>query len=254
MAKLFCVLTTQRSGSTWLMDLLNRRADIEAKGEIFLWRPNSEIKDSNPFLSHLRPSEGILEFCASRGVGPDSLSVTDLRNFIWSTHETSAANFCFKLMYDQFWRSQELRELIYKEARVLHLVRSEVDSAISGLKMTATGVAHISGDKQHAVNNTFQIDGFEVVWRALKILWRRSITRLALAWNQSQVTTISYEQLCSDPDKQLAKIDRAFGLSTENVKRPSEAVMKKLSRAPQISSVSRARWVVHFARSLRILR
>jgi LPS sulfotransferase NodH len=252
-ARLFCVLTTQRSGSTWLMDLLNRRPDIEAKGEIFLRRPNSEIRDSNPFLSHLRPREGILEFCASRGVSPDSLGITDIREFIWSTRETSAENFFFTLMYDQFWSSRGLRELVYKEATVLHLVRSEVDSAISGLKMAATGVAHISGNNQPIFRNTVQIDGFVVLWRALKILKRRLVTRVALAWSRSHVITVRYERLCSDPDEQMNTIERALGLTTENVNRPSEAVTKRLSSAPQISSVSRARWLVKVARSLRIV-
>lgn len=133
----FVLLTTQRTGSTWVLDLLNNVGGIEGHQELFHGRPRRS-----------RGTAGCNDY--PRFVESRSGGISDLRPFSTFRYLDglySRAPCCgYKLMYSHLKRFREILAYnILNRVRVVHLVRkNHLDRIISGALAEATGTSHLT--------------------------------------------------------------------------------------------------------------
>ena len=120
----FVVFTTQRSGSTWLMSVLNAIDGVSAQGELFLPRSRSPERRWDSDFSIPRYVESKETYGSVR---PFSVF-----RFLSALYGGEGA-IGFKLMYSQLRRYPEiLAYLVRERIRVVHLVRrNHLDVLIS---------------------------------------------------------------------------------------------------------------------------
>ena len=133
----FCLISTQRSGSTWLIDILDNHPMIKAYEEIFIINPN-RIKPSNRKL--LPP---VRYYRYKKCFWSRPLKTFSYLNFIQNT-ESQNQFVGFKLMYNQLKAYPEiLIQLVLQQYKIIHLVRSNsIDVVISSEFMKKTKIAH----------------------------------------------------------------------------------------------------------------
>jgi len=142
----FLLLTTQRTGSTWLQTLLDSHPRIAVHGEMFLLHASRHP----PF-----GADGVerFEYYTERA-GDGHRSARPYRTFayldtLFAAHsEASAVG--FKMMYDQVFRHPEvLAYLVRRDVKVVHLVRRNLlDIVISREAMKARGLAHATSKEE----------------------------------------------------------------------------------------------------------
>ncbi|WP_279245005.1 sulfotransferase domain-containing protein [Candidatus Litorirhabdus singularis] len=138
----FVTVSTQRSGSTWLTDLLNSHHDIVSYTELLLLKGEGtpdwgRYKDIVYWKSYQKSLSG-----AGKMLRP--LGIYSYLDRVFSAHpEVKALG--LKVMYTQIARMPET--LCYMKSRnvhVIHLVRSNLlDIVLSSMVKAARGVAHM---------------------------------------------------------------------------------------------------------------
>jgi LPS sulfotransferase NodH len=189
----FVVLATQRSGSTWVVDMLDSHPQVTAYGELML----SPEKD----MMLPRDVEYFNQFLARTSARPRFLVSHYLTlRFLDQVFSSSRADAVgFKLMYDNFFRNPELLGyLVRKRIRIIHVVRENLlDIAISRRAAKSKGVYHVWGDRQ-VEQVKVELDTAHLVGllRSLDLqqrLARRWLPKLGLS-----VCEASYERLAHD--------------------------------------------------------
>ena len=190
----FCILTTQRSGSTWVSTLLNSNPKIQAFRELFIDKefifPDSKL---STFILYQKTNPGkrpIITF--------EYLKKLD-------DYQEDEEAIGFKLMYDQLLDYPEIIfKLVQEKYKIIHLVReNHLDAIISGKIKDEQGVAHtkvkIEPKKVY----------LEPSW-LLKSLKKRNIkTKIAqqfLSILPNKVLKITYDDLRNDKAKTLNSI------------------------------------------------
>ena len=141
----FAVLTSPRSGSTWLIDLINRTTQAQVFAELFIpqRKPSSERRMTAETSRYLDANfRGYPLFCEARS------RVFDIRpartfaylNRLYGRHGATG----FKLMYSNILHFPEIwAYLVWRRIRVVHLVRlNHLDVYISSQVRFATGTVH----------------------------------------------------------------------------------------------------------------
>ncbi len=131
----FCILTTQRSGSAWLVSLLDSHPQIKAFYEIFLahWAGDDFIVS---FPNYQKENAGLRPWITFK-------YLNELDRYP-GEHETIG----FKIMYNQLGRHPEiLAKLVADNYKIIHLVRENyLDIAISSASMVQNGLIHSKTD------------------------------------------------------------------------------------------------------------
>jgi trehalose 2-sulfotransferase len=130
----FVVLTTSRTGSTWLINLLNQ-VGIQAHGELFLRQPRTVPplvgrSDYKRFVDYYR--------------GPQVLRVGHVVRYLNSLYD-QAHIVGFKLMYGQIRSYPEIGlYLCARRIRIVHLIRENLlDAIVSEELARVTGTSHV---------------------------------------------------------------------------------------------------------------
>ena len=193
----FILLTTQRTGSSWLTTLLDSHPDTDAYGELFLVGEG------------MRPPWGAREverFWSFRSRGPQTgrpryrprVTLAYLGHLF--TSNPSARAIGFKLMYDQAARYPEvLLYCVRHQVRLVHLVRTNVlDVVISRELMRARGKPHATvGEDVAAARVILDPRSIRRRLRALELetaFFRRMLGSLRLPHLE-----ITYHDLVSEP-------------------------------------------------------
>ena len=133
--KKFCILTTQRSGSAWLISLLDSHPQIKAFYEIFLahWAGDDFLVS---FPNYQKDNSGLRPWLTFK-------YLNELDHYP-GEHETIG----FKIMYNQLVRHPEvLAKLVADNYKIIHLVRENyLDLAISSASMVQNGLIHTKTD------------------------------------------------------------------------------------------------------------
>ena len=232
--KNFCILTTQRSGSTWMVELLNNDPRIKMFSEVFLWNSKNKI-------SNLTTSTHINQHSI---VSNDEKSIASFRNYSkvnsgfrpWLTFKyLDQLNFIdgeysavgFKIMYDQLAvRPEVLLKIIYSKYRILHLVRENyLDILISKASMKQHGYVHIKSEK----------DILPVILEKSTLLKqlssRESISKSfsnLLKFLPNQSLEITYEALCDNKNAVMSSILDFLELPNQNIEYVSQ--LKKINK------------------------
>lgn len=198
----FCILTTQRSGSTWLSTILDSNPKIQGFRELFIDQefvfPDSKLdtfllyKKNNS--SKKRP-QATFEY------------LHQLDNYI---EEREAIG--FKLMYDQLIDYPEIIvKLIQEKYKIIHLVRENYLDAIISSKIK---------DEQGIVHTKVKIEPKEVylepnwlVKRLNKQAKKIRIANIFLSLMPNQVLNITYNDLRVNQEQTLSSISNFLELS-----------------------------------------
>lgn len=201
----FILLSSQRTGSTWLADLLhNSRPDMRVYGEVFKDAP---LRIGDPgklkwgyLAPPIRYHEWRLENDKKRPIGP----LQYLAMLEGQSAEYAAVG--FKLMYNQFVQKPELLwPLVRRRYRIVHLLRQNlVDVVISRTIMRETGRNHTSEESLDTVQ--IRLDPQDVLMRLERAERRVKQASQFVRWLPVRSVEVTYEQLRAEPAEALNRL------------------------------------------------
>lgn len=188
----FVVFTTQRSGSTWLMSVLNGLEGVSAQGELFLPRPRSPEKRWDSDFALPRYVESRRQYGSVR---PFSVF-----NYLSALYEGDGA-IGFKLMYSQLRRYPEILPYLMKQRiRVVHLVRrNHLDVLISFAIKREIGKAHILSPDDRPSEIAVELDTRSLRRDLRKLEVKHSLGRTTLRLARLDHIEVGYEDLVANP-------------------------------------------------------
>jgi LPS sulfotransferase NodH len=185
----FVVLTTSRTGSTWLIDLLNQ-IGVEAHGELFLRQPRTTPPlvgraDYKRFVDYYR--------------GPRALRFGHVVRFLNELYNRSHA-VGFKLMYGQLRSYPEVGAyLCVRRVRILHLIRDNlIDALVSEELARITGVSHVRKDGDLPVP-TVHLRTSDLVRRLDRRRRATAIASKLVRLSMCPCLEVTYERLLDSP-------------------------------------------------------
>ena len=185
----FCILTSQRSGSTWLKSLLDSHPQIRCFGELFLYRPWPDWPDSVqlPYYEYRRRNPGRRPAITGRYIGA------------LTQYPGDHGALGFKLMYNQLAAFPEIAYALIKHRfRMIHLVRlNPLDVVISRQRMRKTGIHH------GTIRPPAQAIQLDVSRLRGQLLGQEAMVRSARLLLKMLPLThceMTYEGLCTDRD------------------------------------------------------
>lgn len=187
----FVVLTTNRSGSVWVMSTLNSLPGVTAQGELFL--PRTRVSE-NRWDSYF----AIPRFIEAKSKG-FSLRPFSVFSYLNNLYRTSGI-IGFKLMYNQLGLYPEiLVYLIWHRIRVVHLVRhNHLDVLLSYAFKAEIGQAHLLSGQSAPENIQVTLDTENLVKQMERLEKKQNLARRLLRWFGLPHMEIAYEDLLHD--------------------------------------------------------
>ena len=198
----FVLLATQRSGSTWIAELLNNAApDVATYGELFL--EQRRTWDVGP--------EDVLRFTehpASETRWSRPLGTFRYLRELYDRPGTVG----FKLMYSQLQAFPEAWAYIATGVKVVHLVRSNVlDTLISTYMTQARGAYHSHEAAAVAQASSIVLKPETIVAELDRIDSKISYVRKLVACSPCPSLEINYETVRADPDSTIDEVASFIG-------------------------------------------
>ena len=219
----FVIVTTQRSGSNWLLSLLRNNPDIEMLGELFI-RPKPGGRPP-----YKKPISRFYEFRADKPKTKRPFLIFEYLNNL-NTSFSSQKSLGFKLMYDHIEMAPEiLLKLILDRYKFIHLVRENY----LDIELSTVNAWGKKGNK--VVYSTTPIDLKPVYLDASSLVERLSLRESKTKYFKKllqilpcPVLTITYQALCDSKDDTLSSITKFLGLAESNIFYQSKS--QKISR------------------------
>jgi LPS sulfotransferase NodH len=188
----FVVFTTQRTGSTWLMSVLNNQDGVSGQGELFLPRPRSQERRWDSEFAWPRYVESRERFGSLR---PFSV-YRYLRDLYGSPGSVG-----FKLMYSQLKSFPEILPFLVREnIDVVHLVRrNHIDVLISFALKRQIGRAHVLSTADRPKDETVVLDTGSLVRDLRRLQFKQELGRGTLRLARLRHFEVAYEDLILDP-------------------------------------------------------
>lgn len=187
----FVVLTTTRSGSTWLMSTLNSMPHVTGQGELFLPRPR--VKERRWDSDFARP-----RFIETRpeGLAFRPFSVFSYLDALYNTPGTVG----FKLMYSHLGSYPEiLAYLMMHHIRVVHLIRRNyLDVVLSREVKAKIGRAHLLSGQSAPEDIRVELDTKNLIRQLEWLQKQRNLARTLLRWCRLPHLEVIYEDLVRD--------------------------------------------------------
>jgi len=193
----FVLLSTQRSGSTWVIDMLNSHPQIKAYEELFLgvWKEKPTWAGAQDVLTW----NAFWQCAKERGMAFKPVTYFRYLDGIFTPGERVSA-IGFKLMYNQLRHNLPiLAYLLVKKVRVVHLIRSNfLNVILSEEAGPIRGIPHTYGQAKKV---TVFLDETHLVqrlrWKEAKVRYaKRIFSHLGVPYLE-----IVYEDLVADQDK-----------------------------------------------------
>jgi LPS sulfotransferase NodH len=220
----FCILTTQRSGSTWLVSLLDSHPQIKAFSELFIGEEFAHQSDEYlPWTDqHL---SSFYEF-EKRNPGLRPFQVFQYLETLDHYPETYRA-VGFKLMYSQLAKRPEiLLKLILAKYKVINLVRENpLDIIISKANLRRSGSPHF---KKEQALKAIELKPTLLLQELKKQDRKTQLMRTMLNLLPLQVLNITYESLCENQQSAINSV-LSF-LEVEDKKISLNSNLKKISK------------------------
>lgn len=187
----FVVLTTNRSGSVWVMSMLNSLEHVAAQGELFLPRARVSEKRWDSDFACPRFIETI-----SNGLKFRPFSVFSYLNALYSTPGTVG----FKLMYKQLALYPEISAYFIKNRiRVVHLVRrNHLDVLLSYAVKAKIGQAHLLSGQSAPDDIRIELNTHNLIRQLEWLEKKQRLARKLLSWCRLPHLEIAYEDLYRD--------------------------------------------------------
>ena len=188
----FVVLTTNRSGSTWVMSTLSGIKGVQSQGELFLPRPRVSDRRWDSDFAYTRYIE-----TKPNGLKIRPFSVVSYLNTLYGLPGIVG----FKLMYAQLGSYPEiLAYFIRHRIRVVHLVRqNHLDVLVSYAVKAHIGRAHVLSGQATPEEIRINLDAGSLVRRMARLQKKQNLARILLTWSKLPHMEIAYEDLLRDP-------------------------------------------------------
>ena len=205
----FCIITTQRSGSTWLTQLLNSH-------------PQIKVLAGDPFWKHSGHFDGDLpryhDYCKTTDTRRpwvlfEYLDTLDLETYESKPHDVLG----YKLMYNHIKHNPEvLIKLIGDRYRIIHLARRNVlDLLISNTVGKQHGVYHVTSSSNK--KKPAYLDP-QILLPTLN-LYERSYqaARLFLSLIPIPVMEVKYETLAANKNETMKQIAEFLQVDSSSI-------------------------------------
>ena len=188
----FVVVTNNRSGSTWVMSILNGLSGVAAHGELFLRRARSSDRRWDSEFARPRFVE---ERYGRLRVRP--FSVFGYLGRLFEAPGTTG----FKLMYRQLAQYPEiLLFVLVHRTPVIHLIRrNHLDVVISYAVKASLGRAHLLADQAEPETVQVTLDEASLVNHLRRLRRHQRIGRFLLKVLRIRHVELVYETLLDDP-------------------------------------------------------
>lgn len=189
----YLILSTSRTGSNWLVDLLNFHPHIKAFEEVFNEEPLIEhLKNSNP---NLLPPVRYYDFKQSSHNRRPWVTFEYMNELKKTSEEKHAIG--FKIMYGQLVRCSEIiLKIIWDRYRIIHLIRKNLLDVIISRELA------IINKIWHTTKNIEQrkvfLDTKTLYSKLEKDRKQVSKVKLFLTLLPNPVIQVSYEELRAD--------------------------------------------------------
>ena len=215
-----CIFTTQRSGSTWFIDLLNNNPEVKIFGEVFLDRPYQ----SGTRYARYQPAERFHEFRQSAHYMRPWSIFKYLNNITSEPGEHRVIG--FKLMYDQLAGKPEiLLKLILDNYKIIHLVReNHIDRMLSFTLREKINLAHTN--KEIGLEKVY-INPAGLLRNLRKKEMMLYTARFLLRVLPVKVYELSYSSLCESPESTMDSVAKFLSISSYSEIKSS---LKKISK------------------------
>ena len=199
----FVVLTSSRTGSTWLIDLLNMQPGVEAHGELFLEQPRS-----TPAIAGRADFRRFIEVHGTPGLTRIPRVFSYLNELYRTPHTVG-----FKLMYTQLRRHPEiLAYLVARRVRVVHLIRlNHIDVIVSEELARLTGRSHAPVGASTSIPMVY-LNPATLLRRMQKLSRNCEEARRALRYSSCPVLEVAYEVLLEGA-QEFARVVRFLDIS-----------------------------------------
>lgn len=199
----FAVITSSRTGSTWLIDLLNLQPGVSAHGELFLGQPRL-----SPALAGRNDVPRFIETAAA----DQGMRVRKVFRYLDALYMSNAKT-GFKLMYTQLRSYPEiLAYFALRSVRIVHLLRANaLDAVVSEELARLTGASHVRADEVRDVPQVV-IDTTTLVDRLSS---RRNASRKArvlVCLSRCPAIEVTYEKLVAQCGE-FARVCEFLGVS-----------------------------------------
>lgn len=187
----FVVLTTNRSGSEWIISTLNNFQDVSAHGELFLPRPRILNEKWDKDFAYTRFFETKFKNLTVR-----PFSVFSYLNTLYSM----PGKVGFKLMYKQLGLYPEILAYFIKHhTSVLHLVRrNHLDVMLSYAVKAKIGRAHLLVGQSAPDKLQVELDTRNLVSQFTWLQKQQNIARKLLTWSRLPHLEVTYEDVVRD--------------------------------------------------------
>lgn len=188
----FIILTTQRSGSTWLVDLLNQVPDLTVYGEMLTHKPRNWFAGASEYPGFVKMKLGRF----------GRFFLFKYLNGLYQRPGTVG----FKLHYTHVKRYPEmLFYLFMKKIYVVHLIRKNpLDVVISTARVKQTGQGHLVKDgkenKQGRITDTrIFLDPNKILSQMKRHQCKIWLFRTVVSWLKLAFIEVFYEDISRDP-------------------------------------------------------
>ncbi|MGK7946198.1 MAG: sulfotransferase domain-containing protein [Microcystaceae cyanobacterium] len=205
----FCIVTTQRSGSSWLVKLLGSHPDIVSHPELF--------NDSETKLNLLRNSEpDMLHYCMFREKHNYNQRPFITFQYFDYLEKKISVNHCqamgFKVMYDQIGLKPEiLINIVIRRYKIVHLMRNNyLDIIISranawGKEGTKVGNKVVFTTKPVDLK-PIELDCSKLIEEMAKLEHESRKYQFLLKYIPNKVININYESLLNNRESVLEEL------------------------------------------------
>ena len=226
----FLVLTTPRSGSAWLISVLNNVDGVSAYGGIFIQKKREEGDEEwDSDFAYPRFIEA-----TPKGARARPFSIFSYLDTLYNKPGVVG----FKLMYCQLMRYPELLGyFIYHQIPVIHLIRrNHLDVLISRAMMRKTKQAHPLSDQPEFHQLQVELDPENLV-KGIRIRHRNIlIVRNLLRWSRLSHLEVVYEDLVQNPSSFQRICDFLAVKSREKLPQSRLVKIQKRGHADVISN------------------
>lgn len=200
----FLLLATQRTGSSWVQEMLDSHPGVKVYSELFiagsrgrpLWGPGDIDFIETYWEQRVRPPSALTR------------QYWTMRYLQRVFGQPDCAAVGFKYMYDQIRRSPPvLPYAAARRVRVVHLVRRNLlDVVVSSRRALHTGVFHLAGDGRPPIpwapaeldRSRFSLDPGQVVRELRRLTRERALVRGWLRLTRTPSIEVRYEDLLGD--------------------------------------------------------
>lgn len=240
MSRGFIILATQRTGSSWVQEMLNSHPQLKVYNELFLrdatgvsiWEPR-DMEFANTYLAR-----------HPRGPG-------DLMRDYWTVryvrrvfNQPGRYAIGFKYMYDQVSHSRAVMPFAaLARVSVVHLTRNLLDVVISSKLALSNGMYHFATDGRPPIPwhrstprpDQLELDPDEIFAELSRLSRECQRFRRWLRMTRTRTCEVAYEELVAGPSA-FGRILAFLGLPAEDATRLSSG-LRKIRAAPQSETI-----------------